>query len=172
MRSKILVAVGAGLLSAFGGAQSARAGVSLAPLLACRTVSGAAARLACFDRESSILAHDSASEWVPPAAPQMMQLSPVAEFGLPPKVVVERETHARVRPAPLDHINARVTGLATGGDGLMVFTLSNGQVWQQVSSAGELLAHVGDLARISRGWLGSYSIRLPSKRGCKVRRVR
>jgi hypothetical protein len=107
-------------------------------------------------------------------APQPARPSASAseEFGLPEGAVTAREVAAGTRPSALDHIEARVTKLSPSGNGLLVFTLDNGQVWRQLVHEGELLASVGDAVRISRGWLGSYSMRLPSGRGCKVARVR
>lgn len=88
-----------------------------------------------------------------------------------PGAVTARETDAGLRPKALDHLDARITSLYTAADGLMVFTLDNGQVWKQIAAEGELLASAGDNIRISRGWLSSYTILLPSRRTCKVRRL-
>ncbi len=54
----------------------------------------------------------------------------------------------------------------------MVFTLDNGQVWGELEPDGDLQAKPGDLATISRGWLGSYWLQVKSGRASKVSRVR
>jgi hypothetical protein len=157
----------------------------LQPLLACRTITDSAARLACFDHESAALADSSASVAPPAQAAAPAQgASPssttgvagqgrlVGEFGLAPGAVTARESQSGLRPKPVDHIEARLTGLSTAPDGLLFFTLDNGQVWKQLAHEGELLASAGDSVRIARGWLGSYELELPSHHGCKVKRVR
>jgi hypothetical protein len=107
-----------------------------------------------------------------PAGAAVAGLSQEGEFGLAPEAVTSRERQAGLRPKPLEHLDARVTGLAAAADGLLVFTLDNGQVWKQIAHEGELLASAGDQVRIDRGWLSSYTLLLPSKRSCKVRRLR
>jgi len=99
-------------------------------------------------------------------------LSPVESFGLTEAAAAQREVSAGTRAAALPYIDARLTQLTSSPSGLLVFTLDNGQVWKQLAHEGELLARVGDSVRIARGWLGSYSIRLPTGRSCKVARVR
>jgi hypothetical protein len=156
---------------------------SLEQLLACLAVSDPASRLACFDREATALSKAAASAPSPvprgdpvsavaTGSPPPAGMKPVEEFGLAPGAVVERETQAGARPAPLDHVDAHVTALTKTADGLLVFTLDNGQVWKQLAHEGEMLASVGDSVRISRGWLGSYIISLPSRSACKVARLR
>jgi hypothetical protein len=93
-------------------------------------------------------------------------------FGLNDSAIAAHEEAAGARPQKVAKIEARIVGLALTGDGRTLFTLDNAQVWRQIESDGDTLAKLGDSATISRGLLGSYSLQLKSRRGCKVARVR
>jgi hypothetical protein len=171
-----------------------------AGLLACRNISDAAARLACFDREAAGLAPaptaSVAALPVPPpssapAASASVAATPLAsapaastavrpapvldpqqQFGLPERAVAAKEVAAGTRSADATKVEAHLVEIAPAVDGRALFTLDNGQVWRQLSSEGDLLAKQGDAVTISRGLLGSYWLALKSKRGCKVTRLR
>ena len=144
-----------------------------AALLACRNISDAAARLACFDREAAALAPaPRASGAAPTAVRPAPALDPQQQFGLPERAVAAKEVAAGTRAADATKIEARLVEIVPAVDGRAVFTLDNGQVWRQLSQEGDLLAKQGDAVTISRGLLGSYWLALKSKRGCKVTRLR
>ena len=140
---------------------------SLGALLACRKVEAGAARLACFDRESGALAAQrSAPE--PHAA-----LNAHETFGLAPTQVAARAEAAAHAPKPLGSLTARVSSIARAADGREVFTLDNDQIWVQLVADGSWLdVRTGEQVRVSRGWLDSYRLSLPSHEGFKVKRVR
>jgi hypothetical protein len=164
-----------------------QASESIEELLACRHITGAQARLACFDREAAALASSpkAAGSTVPDARtpastaaaasqpPAQPVLDPRQQFGLPERAVAAKEVAAGTRAADATKIEAHLARVAPAADGRMVFTLDNDQVWRQVAAEGELLAQQGDAVTISRGWLGSYWLQLEkSGRGCKVTRLR
>jgi hypothetical protein len=181
-------------------AGSARCPASEAPagLLACRNISDAAARLACFDREAAALAPaPTANATASPAAPPVSSapapaarpdataapaaaaparaapvLDPQQQFGLPERAVVAKEVAAGTRAADATKIEAHLSAVASRADRHTVFTLDNGQIWQDLLLEGGLLAKPGDEVTISRGLLGSYWLQLKSGRGCKVTRLR
>lgn len=175
-------------------ASPAGASRALDGLLACRRIAGSAARLACFDRESAAVAARMAKAvrprpavaGSPPKAPapglagpgpggaaaHSPALDPRQTFGLPPGQILAREEAAQRAPAPLDHIQAHIVTLANAGDGREIFTLDNHQVWKEVEPDGDLYAKPGEAVEISRGWLGSYSLSLKSRRSSKVLRLR
>lgn len=174
--------------------QTSAAPQALDRLLACRKVASGPARLACFDRESAAVAAARASTVTgqrpatggSPAkaaepgarsaslrsAADSSALDPLQTFGLPPGQILAREEAARKAPRPLDHIAAHIMALANTADGREVFTLDNHQVWAQLAPDGDLYAKPGEAVEISRGWLGSYSLSLRSRRSCKVTRLR
>lgn len=140
---------------------------SLDALLACRTIAANAARLACFDRESGALAAQRLR--IGPHA----ELNPRETFGLAPLQVAARAEAAAHAPKPLDSLSTRISSVARAADGREIFTLDNHQVWVQLLADGDWLdASTGEQVKISRGWLNSYWLRLPSQRGFKVTRVR
>jgi hypothetical protein len=162
----------------------------LAGLLACRSITDSAARLACFDRETAALASApapslAAAPNVPAAAaapaaaqsaaapaPAAQPLDPQQSFGLSGSAIAEKEEAKGARPAKLAKLESRVVGLSLTGNGRTVFTLENSQMWRQLESDGDMLARLGDVATISRGLLGSYWLQLKNGRGCKVTRIR
>jgi hypothetical protein len=163
----------------------------LAPLIACRDISDAAARLACYDRETAALVNAAARPASLAAAPAATApasgaatpasaapapvgappLSSVQKFGLTDSAIAANEVSAGLRAAKESKIEARIAGLAMGGNGRVSFTLDNSQVWRQLESDGDLLARLGDTVTISRGLLNSYWLQLKNGRGCKVTRL-
>lgn len=169
-----------GLLLAFplcAAAQAASPPTTLSQLLACRHVAGDAARLTCFDRASAALAQApvSAPAQSPRAPTQAMKeaLDPQRTFGLQHATIVQREAAAAgVHVKDASNITARIAHLGKGPDGRAILTLDNGQVWEQLVADGtDLYTKPGDSVRISRGWLGSYWLEVPSHHGCKVTRL-
>lgn len=153
---------------------SAGAAAPLAGLLACRDLADSAARLACFDRESAALAAATTVAGAPAAAvrPAPSVLDAQQQFGLRESQVAEREVAAGARAGAVARIEAQIASLTATGDGRLLFTLDNGQVWRQLSREGDMLARAGDRVTITRGVFSSYWLELPSQRGCKVTRLR
>lgn len=161
----------------------------LAGLLACRELPDAAARLACFDRETAALArgHGASVAAAPimtpatspgaatrsPATPNAPPLTPEQKFGLSPSAIAAKEDAASTKAPQEAKLQARITALALIGDGRALFTLDNSQVWQQLEANGtDVMAKLGDAVTISRGVLGSYWLQMRTGRGCKVTRLR
>ena len=126
-------------------------------ILACRVLTDAGARLACFDRTADALA--AARDAAPP-------VHAATADAAPPVALPSERT-----PRPEARIQAAIVAIGFAANGRLVFTLDNGEVWRQLLAEGELLAKVGDAVTISRGMLGSFLLQAPSGRGCKVSRV-
>ncbi len=135
-------------------------------LLACRGIPEAGARLECFDRESASLAV------APVAASPAPAMPPEKAFGLPPLAVAEAQASRIEQPASLESLTGRVVGLSLGENGRVVVTLDNGQVWRQLMAGEDLNLKLGDTVRLTRGIVGSYFMKVPSGRTCKVNRLR
>jgi hypothetical protein len=148
-------------------------------LLACRSLTDATERLACFDREvaapsnkAPAAAAVSAPAPTPaPAAVTPPPIDPKKQFGLPEVTVAKQEVAAGTRAADATKIEAHIAKLSQTSDGRAIVTLDNDQVWRQLVVEGDLLMKPGDAVTISRGVLGSYWLQTASKRGCKVTRV-
>lgn len=168
--------------------------IGLGQLLACRNIPTDAARLRCFDHQSSELARarsavpsstpssDEASraamsaETKPAAAPSRLApaaFDPHQTFGLSSSAILAREVTSGARQESISSITARVTGLHAGSDGRMIYRFGNGQLWEElVADGGAPPIKAGDRVKVSRGWLGSYWMQTASGRGCKVLRLR
>jgi hypothetical protein len=144
----------------------------LAGLLACRTLSDAAARLACFDRETAALEAKVAAPAAAAAPRPVPRLDPTGQFGLPEHTVAKQEVAAGTRAVDAPKIEAHILQLSKTANGRAIFTLDNAQVWRQLVADVDVLAIPGDAVIISRGALGSYWLQTKSKRGCKVTRLR
>lgn len=116
---------------------------------------------------SSVAAGAAASASAASASAEALQ-----NFGLPPNAIASKEVAAGKRPADLSRIHAHVSDLSRAGDGRMVFTLDNGQIWLQVLSEGDLLLRPGDDVTISRALFQSFMLKTGSGRGCRVTRIR
>ena len=151
-----------GLLTGVTLAATARSADLPAALLACREVQDNDARLACFDRESARLA--ALAEATTP-------LTPEDRFGLPRAVTPAKEgTGSRLAEAAV--LRARLRLVGSRSDGLIVFTLDNGQVWRQLEPGSDLFARPGDAVQLSKGAFGNYWLRGASGRTCRVVRDR
>lgn len=139
-------------------------------LLACRSLTDATERLACFDREIAAPTNKSRPVAAAPA-PVAPPLDPKKQFGLPAVTVAKQEVAAGTRAADASKIEAHITKVSQTPDGRAVVTLDNDQVWRQLLIEADLLIKPGDAVTISRGVLGSYWLQTASKRGCKVTRV-
>lgn len=107
----------------------------------------------------------------PPAAPATAAAKS-ADFGMTPELLRKQQVQAGIKapPRPPETLSAKVAKVGTYGNGLLVVTLDNGQVWQQQES-GEALLEVGDPVKISRGTFGSLWMDNASHRRIRVKRV-
>ena len=165
--------LGASLVLCLFGWALCQAAEALSGLLACRALPDAAARLACFDRETAALAAKSASPAAQAiASPPAPVLDPKQQFGLPEHAVATQEVAAGTRAADAAKIDARIMQLSQTANGRAIFTLDNDQVWRQLVADADVLAKVGDRVTISRAVFGSYWLQTQQGRGCKVIRLR
>lgn len=129
---------------------------------------------AAAPQSGALSAQQSAVVAAPPTpAASQPELNPQETFGLAPQQVAERAEAAVHAPKPLESLTGHISGITKAADGREVFVLDNRQVWVQLEANGDWLdAHTGEQVTISRGWLGSFRLSLPSHRGFKVTRVR
>jgi hypothetical protein len=122
-----------------------------------------AERLACYDRAVALLKSGNASAEAPSAENMFGANSNVAEA---PKAAGEPERQ------DLKEISGRVASLHHAGDGMIVLTLDNDQVWRQQDTATTLVIEAGDSITITRASLGTF--RITDKRGhsARFKRVR
>lgn len=140
------------------------ASTALAPdlqttLLACRVLTDATVRLACYDREMTVLAATASA------------LRPEQTFGLSRITIAAKESPA-ARREEISEIESRVVSLRSGAAGRSEFTLENGQFWKCLDVDCDPLLREGDIVKLTRGALNSHWMTTPSGRSCKVTRLR
>jgi len=159
-----------------------------AAVRACRAETDDARRLACYDRAADgTRAPAPAAEATPKSvAPASATVAPVAataapvaaaanaedNFGRERQVAAEEQKRQQEAARSLGELEAYVTGIETRMDGLMTFTLDNGQVWRQNTPDSKFHLSEGDRVKIQPGSLKSFILSGPSKKSTRVTRVK
>jgi hypothetical protein len=157
-----------------------------AAIRACRAETDETGRLACYDRvadgthaatPTAAAAPKSAAPAA--AAPVAAAAAPVAasataedKFGRERQVAAEEQKRQQDEARSLGELEAYVTGIETRMDGLMTFTLDNGQVWRQNSPDSKFHLKEGDRVKIQPGSMKSFILSGPSKKSTRVTRVK
>jgi hypothetical protein len=167
-------------------------------LRACMNETDASRRLACFDRESALLAGESApvARQADPApaparpaapAPTAPVASPAATAGAAAAATQSEMDkfgyRGNMARADLDkqkeaeqgfeQLTAKVTEVEKLPAGGLVLTLDNGQMWQQKTADRGIRVKVGDQVTIKRGVLNSFLLTSASNNGSmRVARVK
>ena len=139
-----------------------------AALAACSAEKDDTQRLACYDREVGRAGGQSAASSVTASAPAATPQSPEERFGY--RGVLAREEQERVKSATLGQLEATVTEISKRGDGALIMTLDNGQVWAQNRPDAFFRLKVGESVKIEPAALGSFLMIGPSKRTARVTR--
>ena len=159
-----------------------------AAVRACRAETDDARRLACYDRvtdgvraaaPTAAATPKSAAPVAAAAAPSAPAAAPVAaatsaedNFGRERQVAAEEQKRQQDAARSLGELEASVTGIETRMDGLMTFTLDNGQVWRQNTPDSKFHLKEGDHVKIQPGSLKSFILSGPSKKSTRVTRVK
>jgi hypothetical protein len=140
-----------------------------ASLQACTQEREDSRRLACYDREmgrpGAAPAAAAASTPAPPASPDK-------SFGLSPEQLRKLESSESGHKAKPETLSAILTTVSLRGDGRMVFTLTNGQVWVQGEAYETFRVNVGDAVTIKPGTLGSFHLYASDGVATRVTRAR
>jgi len=155
-------------------------------LTECANEQSDAARLACYDRMARGAADDDrqASEAKSEAEPQAADpavagatepgaatdetAAAIDNFGMNRNVAAANDQ----APPELDQIYATIVEIETRRYGKRVFTLDNGQVWVEQSTAKSVRLEPGDEVRIKAGVLGSFKLFDSNRRSTRVERIR
>jgi hypothetical protein len=165
-------------------------------LRACMKESDATRRLACFDRESAVLAGESAPvahqvEQAPPRPAATAPAAPAASAAATAGAAAATTQTAtdkfgyrgNIARADLDkkkeweqgseELKAKVAEVSTLPNGGLVLTLDNGQVWQQKTADRGMRIKVGDPVTIKRAVLNSFLLTSDNNKGSmRVARVK
>ena len=161
-----------------------------AAVRACRADTDDARRLACYDRvaDGAYAAAPTAAAAPKSAAPVTAAAAPAAtapitpapvapasaedNFGREHQVAAEEQKRKQEEARSIGELQAFVTGIETRMDGLMTFTLDNGQVWRQNSPDSKFHLKEGDRIKIQPGSLKSFILSGPSKKSTRVTRIK
>ena len=153
---------------------------------ACRAEADDARRLACYDRAvgrttgnapasapaaapaAASTAATAAATAPAPAAPE----KPDDGFGRERQLAYEEDQKRAEATRAVGELLSTIVGLEKRMDGLMTFTLDNGQVWRQVRPDSLFSIKQGDAIRIQPGSLGSFILSGPTKKSTRVTRVK
>ncbi len=149
---------------------------------ACRSEADDARRLACYDRAASAAGAAAealaAAAATAPAAAAAAPPAPAAaapsedDFGRERRMEYEEEQKRVEASRAVGELESSIAGIEKRIDGLMTFTLDNGQVWRQVRPDSRFSIKEGDAIRIQPGSLGSYILSGPTKKSTRVTRVK
>jgi hypothetical protein len=136
-------------------------------LLACRSISDSAQRLACYDRQTAVINQAIATRDLvvidkarASAAKRSLFGFSIPNFG------------GLFGNDEMNQIEGTITGVSQNADGGWVVRLSDGSVWSQVDDAQlGLPPRRGDKVTIKRGSLGSFYLDFPKYPGFKVKRI-
>jgi hypothetical protein len=160
-----------------------------AAVRACRAESDDARRLACYDR---VAGRDSAAQAqaptaVPAAAATAASTAslptpagpapaaaakPADDFGRERQIAYEEDKKREEATRAVGELRASIVAIETRMDGLMTFTLDNGQVWRQNRPDSRFSIKQGDAVLIQPGSLNSFILSGPNKKSTRVTRVK
>jgi len=152
-----------------------------AAVRACQAEVDDARRLACYDRAAgrAKAADATASPQVAAApaasAPVAATAAPAASedsFGRERQLAYEEDQKRAEATRAVGELQTSIAGIEKRMDGLLTFTLDNGQVWRQVRPDSRFSINAGDPIRIQPGALGSFILSGPTKKSTRVTRVK
>lgn len=175
-----MIGVMIGLAAQAATAASANAPKSQAldPLIACRTITQDAERLACFDREVAALSSAAETKKIMVLDEKAVRETRRSLFGfaLPSRNLFGKDDgdSSKRESAELKRLDTVVTSSAKNSAGQLVFTVEGGARWVQDDDRTLMLARIkpGTKVRISAGVLGSYFAVFDGNGSAKVRRDR
>jgi hypothetical protein len=148
---------------------------------ACRAEPDDARRLACYDRAvgrsgaavpAAAPVAATASAAAAATAPAAAAAKPEDNFGREREMAYAEDQKRAEATRAVGELQASIVGLETRIDGLMTFTLDNGQVWRQNRPDSKFSIKQGDPIRIQPGSLGSFILSGPTKKSTRVTRVK
>ncbi len=154
------------LLAAAMSAATLAAAADLPPTLQeCAKLRSPKDRLACYDREVAVLGggNSAATE-----TPKTLE----ERFGYRGEVAKEEAMRKKSEEPKLEAISSKLARIVRRPQGPSVFTLENGQVWEQRAPDSMFTVDVGDEVTIKAAALGSFLLVSPRGRGTRVSRVR
>jgi hypothetical protein len=171
MRKWTLLLAAAAVLAA-GPAATARTVPTGTPaqvqqLLACRNITAAEQRLACYDRQVSAIDQAIASKDLVMIDKERARAAGRSLFGFS----IPNFGGIFGNNGELSQIDGIIKSTAHNPDGGWVVTLEDGSVWTQTDDWPGFDARPGKKVIVKRGVLGSFWLSIPGQNGIKVKRI-
>ncbi len=172
MRNFILIAGGCALAIA-GTAQAAKPVDVATPaqverLMACRSITAADQRLACFDKESSAMSSAIASRDLVFVDKEKARAAKRSLFGFS---IPNFGGLFGGGDDELSQIEGTIARTAHNAEGGWVIYLADGSVWSQTDDWPGLDPRPGKKVIVKRASLGSFRLSIPGENGIKVKRI-
>ena len=171
MRKPMLLALAATLLA--GGPAAAKrppdtgTPAQVQRLMACRTITAADQRLACYDRETAAMNQAISTKDLVMVDKEKARAAGRSLFGFS----VPNFAGLFGSNGEISQIEATIKGTGHNSDGGWTLTLDDGSVWTQTDDWPGLDAKVGKKVIVKRGVLGSYWLSIAGQNGIKVKRI-
>ena len=144
----------------------------VAELTACRSITDATQRLACFDRTAAALvtAQENKSIVVVDRAEVKKARRSLFGFALPNINLFGKPGESS--ESDVQEITAKIVKVGLAGQQLFTLTLDDDTIWRMGESLGRYPPVPGDKVNIIRGSLGSFRASIAGSRYIQVNRVR
>lgn len=140
----------------------------LTDLLACRQIADPAARLACYDAQTTALATATERSDIVVADRQQVEQTKRGLFGY----AAGESPLLGVDGGEVKRLDTKVSSARRSRDGGWVITMAEGGTWEQVDSKPLALSpKPGQKAAITKGSLGSYFVSVDGQAAIKMRRI-
>ena len=94
------------------------------------------------------------------------------QFGMTGAIAQQRDPSAPKPPfVDPEVLNSKIAGLRQGSHGEYIFTLDNGQVWEEQESRPGVRFSVGEVVQIKHGTMSSLWLSASSRRMTRVKRI-
>jgi len=170
-----LGSIGAALLLAAPGVEAKKPEAGPPPpqvnaLLACRSITDGAERLACYDKNAAAVGEAVAKRELVVFDRASVQKTKRGLFGFSiPNLGIFGDDDNEVE---IKQVEGTITGFSFNADGGYIFRLADGSRWTQMDGKPIALPpRNGDKVVIRKGALGSYSLSVDKQPGVKVKRI-
>lgn len=171
MRNPMVLVLAAALLA--GGPASAKrppqtgTPAQVQRLMACRTITAADQRLACYDRETAAMSQAIATNDLVMIDKEKARAAGRSLFGFS----IPNFGGLFGSNGEVSQIDGTIKTTGRNADGGWVITLEDGSVWTQTDDWPGLDARAGKKVIVKRGVLGSFWLSIPGQNGIKVKRI-
>lgn len=143
---------------------------ALDAVLACRSQTDSAARLACYDAAAGRLDQAQTTGEVVVVDREQVQQARRSLFGFSLPSIDLFDRGPRSEADAVNAITSTLTGSSVGRDGHTTFHLADGSAWRQYGTE-QVFARRNDPVRVERGMLGSFFIHIGNQPGVRAQRV-